>query len=145
EVGRRAGRQFHFMIAKHAFAGHGGFDGFMLQRLGGFSVDREGCDRASMRQAGDLLTSGKTLVIFPEGEIYHTNERLTPLREGVAFMAVTAQRDLEKAKSTKRVWVVPTCIRYKYEQDITPRLAESVSAMDRRFLGPSFAGQPLAD
>src|SRR5688500_5543676 len=39
EVGRRARRQFYFMAARHTFAGHGGFDGFMLQRLGGFSVD----------------------------------------------------------------------------------------------------------
>ena len=65
--------------------------------MGAFSVDREGCDRRAMRQAGELLTSGRWLVVFPEGEIYHTNERLTPLREGVAFMAITSQRDLEKS------------------------------------------------
>src|SRR5918993_855140 len=80
----------------HSYTGDGSVDGFLLQRLGGFSVDREGCDRAAMRQANDLLTSGKALVIFPEGEIYHTNERLTPLREGVGFIALTAQRELDK-------------------------------------------------
>src|SRR5688500_12843466 len=54
EVGRRASRPFYFMAARHTFAGHGGVDGFLLQRLGGFSVDREGCDRAALRQANDL-------------------------------------------------------------------------------------------
>jgi 1-acyl-sn-glycerol-3-phosphate acyltransferase len=143
DVGHRMGRQFYFMAAWQVFLAHHGVDGWVMQRFGAFSVDREGCDRRALRQASDLLTGGQSLVIFPEGEIYHTNERLTPLREGVAFMAVTAQRDLEKAGGGKRVWVVPTCIRYKYDQDITPRLTEAVSAMERRFLLPTVAGEPL--
>src|SRR5439155_19366290 len=113
---------------------HHGIDGWVMPRFGAFSVDREGCDRRAIRQAVELLTNGKCLVVFPEGEIYHTNERLTPLREGVAFMTVTAQRDLEKAKSNKSVWVVPTCIRYRFEQDVRPKLAEAVGAMEKRFM-----------
>ena len=68
----------------------------MLQRIGAFSVDREGCDRRAIRQAVEFLSGGHALVVFPEGEIYHLNDRLTPLLEGVAFMALTAQRELEK-------------------------------------------------
>ena len=132
EVGRRAPRPFYFMAARHTFAGHGGVDGFMLQRLGGFSVDREGCDRAALRQANDLLTTGKALVIFPEGEIYHTNERLTPLREGVGFIALTAQRELDKQGKGGRVWIVPTYIRYQFCSDVTPALSEALAGMERR-------------
>src|SRR2546428_12172605 len=87
-----------------------------------------------MRQAMDLLTSGHWVVVFPEGEIYHTNERLTPLREGVAFMAITAQRDLEKEQPGRRVWVVPACIRYRYEEDIGARLDQAVTGMEKRFM-----------
>ena len=37
-------------------------------------------------------TAVTVLVVFPEGEIYHLNDRLTPLLEGVAaFMALTAR------------------------------------------------------
>jgi 1-acyl-sn-glycerol-3-phosphate acyltransferase len=143
DVGHRMGRQLYFMAAWQVFLAHHGIDGWVMQRFGAFSVDREGCDRRAMRQASELLTTGQWLVVFPEGEIYHTNERLTPLREGVAFMAVTAQRDLEKAGGRKKVWVVPTCIRYKYDQDITPRLQEAVAAMERRFLLPVALGEPL--
>ena len=120
EVGRRAPRPFHMMAAWHVFRGHGGIDGWLLQRQGVFSVDREGCDRRAIRTAVELLATGKFLVIFPEGEIYHLNERLTPLREGVAFMAVTAQKDLDKARPAARVWVVPTAIRYTFADDVTP-------------------------
>src|SRR5215217_1661622 len=120
EVGRQLERQFYFMAAWQIFKGHKGVDGFVLQRMGAFSVDREGCDRRAIRQAVELLTSGKWLVVFPEGEIYRTNERLTPLREGVAFMAGTAQKDLEKEGKGRKVWVVPTAIRYTYAEDVTP-------------------------
>ena len=143
DVGHRTGRQLYFMAAWQVFLAHHGIDGWVMQRFGAFSVDREGCDRRAIRQATELLTAGKWLVVFPEGEIYHTNERLTPLREGVAFMAVTAQRDLEKTKSEHRIWVVPTCIRYTYDQDITPQLDESVAGLERRLMIKTKAGAAL--
>src|SRR3954463_12608813 len=134
EVGHRLGRQLYFMAAWQVFLAHKGIDGWVMQRFGAFSVDREGCDRRAMRQAMDLLTGGQWLVVFPEGEIYHTNERLTPLREGVAFMAVTAQRDLENSGAEKTIGVVPAAIRYHYEEDITPKLEQSVAELEKRFM-----------
>ena len=132
EVGKRLKRQFYFMAAWQIFKGHRGIDGFVLQRMGAFSVDREGCDRRAMRQAIELMTSGRWLVVFPEGEIYHTNERLTPLREGVAFMAGTAQKDLEKEAEGRKVWIVPVGIRYNYLEDVTPRLEVAMDELEER-------------
>src|SRR5262245_12628796 len=58
EVGRRSGRPFHFMAAWQIFRPHWGLDGWVLQRMGAFSVDREGCDRRAIQQAVQLLTTG---------------------------------------------------------------------------------------
>ena len=143
EAGRRAPQAFHTMAAWHVFRGHGGIDGWLLQRQGVFSVDREGCDRRAIRTAVELLSSGKFLVIFPEGEIYHLNERLTPLREGVAFMAVTAQKDLDKAHSDARVWVVPTAIRYTFVDDVMPVIESQLARMERRMMLKPRADTPL--
>lgn len=143
EVSRRAPRPLHIMAAYHVFQGHRGLDGWLLQRAGAFSVDREGCDRRAIRTATELLSTGKAVVIFPEGEIYHTNEKLTPLREGVAFMAVTAQRDLEKAKSPARVWLMPTAIRYGFVGDVTPALEQSLAGLEARLLLKPKPGAPL--
>src|SRR5438874_1502433 len=150
EVGKQLDRQLYFMAAWQVFLAHKGIDGWVMQRFGAFSVDREGCDRRAIRQATELLTSGDWLVVFPEGEIYHTNERLTPLREGVGFMAITAQKDLEKShlaapgfprsgRSSERVgqraiWVIPSAIRYHYEEDIAPKLEETVAELEKRFM-----------
>jgi 1-acyl-sn-glycerol-3-phosphate acyltransferase len=122
------------MAAWQVFLAHRGIDGWVMQRFGAFSVDREGCDRRAIRQATELLTSGQWLVVFPEGEIYHTNERLTPLREGVAFMGITAQRDLQKDQRDSRVWIVPAAIRYAYEEDVTPKLVAAVEGLEKRFM-----------
>jgi 1-acyl-sn-glycerol-3-phosphate acyltransferase len=166
ELAHRLGRQFYFMAAWQIFKGHKGIDGFVLQRMGAFSVDREGCDRRAMRQATELLTTGQWLVVFPEGEIYRTNDRLTPLREGVAFMATTAQKDLTKQRAptaakptdssvgnrpdvshpSPAIRIVPTAIRYRYIEDVTPKLEEAMDGLeDRMMLRRLPAGTPLRD
>jgi 1-acyl-sn-glycerol-3-phosphate acyltransferase len=132
EIGRRLGRQFYFMAAWQVFQMRRGIDGWVMQRFGAFSVDREGCDRRAIRLATELLTSGRALVVFPEGEIYHTNERLTPLRDGVAFMAVSAQRDLEKEKSERHIWVLPAAISYRFDADISKELDAAMTALESR-------------
>jgi hypothetical protein len=144
EVAKRLDKQFYFMAAWQIFKGHRGIDGFVLQRMGAFSVDREGCDRRAMRQAVELMTTGRYLVVFPEGEIYHTNERLTPLREGVAFMAGTAQKDLEKEAKGRKVWIVPTAIRYTYLEDVTPQLEAAMNELEERMKHKPGKGSPLA-
>ncbi len=130
EVGRRLGRQLHFMAAWQIFRPHGGLDGWVLQRMGAFSVDREGCDRRAIHQATEILTTGRSLVVFPEGEVYRLNDRLTPLLDGGGFMATSAQRDLVKTAEGRRVWIVPTAIRYRYVDDIMPKLTTAVERLE---------------
>jgi 1-acyl-sn-glycerol-3-phosphate acyltransferase len=134
EVGKRLKQQLYFMAAWQLFRNHGGLDGFFMQRMGAFSVDREGCDRRAIKQAVNLLSNGGRLVIFPEGDVYHLNERLTPLLEGVAFIALTAQRQLEHVRSGARVWLVPTAIRYKFIEQIDAQLESILAGLERRFL-----------
>jgi len=57
DVGKTLRRQLYFMAAWQVFLAHRGIDGWVMQRFGAFSVDREGCDRRAMRQASELLTN----------------------------------------------------------------------------------------
>ena len=143
DVGKTLHRQLYFMAAWQVFLAHHGIDGWVMQRFGAFSVDREGCDRRAMRQASEIVSRGDWLVVFPEGEIYHTNERLTPLREGVAFMALQAQREMDKANGGKSMWVVPTAIKYRYDEDITPALEKSTCELEKRFMIAAHDGDAL--
>jgi 1-acyl-sn-glycerol-3-phosphate acyltransferase len=145
EVGRRLGRQLHFMAAWQIFRPHWGLDGWVLQRMGAFSVDREGCDRRAIHQATEILSTGRALVVFPEGEVYRLNDRLTPLLDGVAFMALSAQRDLAKNGAGRKVWVVPTAIRYRYLDDIEPKLRAAVERLEDHMRYKPPHGTPLAE
>jgi 1-acyl-sn-glycerol-3-phosphate acyltransferase len=143
EFSRRAPRRVYIMAAWHAFRSKLGVMGAMLQRMGVFSVDREGCDRRAIKQSIELLTTGKALCIFPEGEIYHTNERLTPLREGVAFIAASAQRELYKSGSQATVWLLPVAIRYHFLDSVMPALIDAMTRLEQRVLLTPRPGEPL--
>ena len=125
-------RRFYFMADWRAFRGLWGIKGWILQRMGVFSVDRDGSDRQALKHAQELLATGQSLVVFPEGEIHHLNARLMPLLDGVAFMAHGAQQQLVKAKSDATVWIVPAAIRYRFCEDIRPELEQAMSTLEKR-------------
>jgi 1-acyl-sn-glycerol-3-phosphate acyltransferase len=145
EVGRQHGFQPYFMAAWQLFRPHWGLDGFFLQRMGVFSVDREGSDRRAVGQATELLTTGRHLVVFPEGEVYRLNDQLMPLLDGVAFMALNGQRELSKSRPGRRVWLVPAAIRYRYVDAMVPRLEAAMSRLERKLRLKSPLGAPLAE
>ncbi len=132
EVARLARRHFYFMAAWQAFRGRRGLDGWILQRMGCFSVDREGTDRRAVRQAVELLATGNSVVIFPEGEIHHLNGRLMPLLDGPAFIACKAQRELGQAGSEARVWILPVGISYHFVEDVRPQLDAAMKRLEAR-------------
>ena len=54
-----------------------------MQNIGCFSIDREGSDRKAMTEATRILKEGEfALTIFPEGNVYLTNDRVTPFFGG---------------------------------------------------------------
>ncbi|MCD4779850.1 MAG: 1-acyl-sn-glycerol-3-phosphate acyltransferase [Candidatus Omnitrophica bacterium] len=127
-------KKFYFMAAWQAFCGHGGLDGRILQRMGVFSVDRDGCDRRAVRTAVELLCAGQYLVVFPEGEIHRLNDRLKPLCDGVAYMALSAQRELKKNASDAKIWILPSAIRYEMTDDVIPELEQAMKRLEAHFL-----------
>jgi len=116
ELGRRLGRPFCYMAAHQLFTG---MHRWVLPRLGVFPVDREGSDLKAFKAGVEVLTKAeRPLVVYPEGETYHMADRLTPLREGAAALAVTAAKRL--AEKGKTVWIVPAAIKYRFLDGADP-------------------------
>ena len=89
---------------------------WVMQRNGAFSVDREGSDRKSMAAAMEILREGRfALTIFPEGNVYLMNDRVTPFLDGASFLALKAQKDLGPEKP---VHVVPISIKLTHLTDV---------------------------
>ena len=116
----------HIMATWHVFHGKTRLTQWMLQLHGCFSVDREANDIRAFRLATDILRDKtEPLVIFPEGEIYHCNERVTPFREGASAIAVAAAR-----KAKRKIVCVPCAMTYRYEEDPTPSLVATMGELE---------------
>ena len=132
EMCRRAGLQPQMIASWHVFKGSW-LQGFILRRVGGFSVYREGTDRQALNAAIDILVSGKRpLVIFPEGVITRTNDRVLAMMEGLSFIARSAAKKRAKENSNAKVVVHPVAIRYRFHGDLEKSLHKALDDIEER-------------
>jgi 1-acyl-sn-glycerol-3-phosphate acyltransferase len=130
EAADQLGCAFYVMVAWQNFVRDGWLKSLALRQHGCFSVDREGTDLRAFRQAVEILQSAPhPLVIFPEGDVYHLNQRITPFREGPAAMALLAAR-----QGARPVVCVPCGIRYRYIEDPTPDLLQLMDDLERAII-----------
>jgi 1-acyl-sn-glycerol-3-phosphate acyltransferase len=130
EAARELGRPVHFMTAWQVFAMSGRLQRWLLRRHGCFSINRESNDLGAYRTAVDILSgSPYPLVIFPEGDIYHANDRIMPFREGAAAMAMSAAR-----KGVRKIVCVPVALKCWYLQDPMPELLKLMTRLEERLL-----------
>jgi hypothetical protein len=93
-------------------------------------VVQEGTDFHALRKAREVLQSEPyPLVIFPEGEVYHINDRITPFREGPAAIALLAAR-----KADRPIVCVPCAMRFRYVADPTAELEAVMARLERALL-----------
>lgn len=131
----------HIMAAWHVFMNFSPLMQRCLQWHGCFSVDREANDISAFRNAIDVLRERvEPLVIFPEGEIYHCNDRVMPFREGAAAIAVGAAR-----KTDSPVAMVPTAIKYRYIDDPTQAILKVLDDIERRILWRKQSHKPVVE
>jgi hypothetical protein len=128
EAADQLSRPFYFMVAWQVFGTSSRLKRFVLQSYGCFTVNREGTDLRAFREAVDLLRHRPhPLVIFPEGEMYHLNDRVTPFHEGAAAIGLAAAKHGDRP-----IVFVPCALKYFYRSDPTPHLKELLDQMERR-------------
>ncbi len=119
-----------FMAAHDVFV-RGKISSWFMQRIGAFSVDREGSDRKAMKCATGILTTGKyPLVMFPEGNVYLCNDLVTPFVEGAAFIALRAQKELG---SDIPVFAVPVSLKYSFVEDVREKFITNLNGIAEEF------------
>lgn len=144
ELADELGTLFCYMATHQIFEGAFGLRRFILPRCGVFPIDREGSALAALKAAREVLSSSPyPMVVFPEGEIYHTNDRLTPLREGTAAMALSAQKAL---KEEAPVYIVPVALKYRYTDPAhaLKAMAKQLDELEGRFTWSAHPEDPLA-
>jgi 1-acyl-sn-glycerol-3-phosphate acyltransferase len=123
---------FFIMASWHVFE-QSRLRGGLLRRAGGFSIYREGVDRAAVNTAVDLLEqAARPLVIFPEGIVSRTNEHINPLMEGVSLIARSAAKKRAKRNPPGKLVVHPVALRYHFRGDIDAAVNRVLDEIEQR-------------
>jgi hypothetical protein len=101
-------------------------------------------DKQAVQTSIEVLeTASRPLVIFPEGHISRTNDRLTPMLEGTALIARQAAK--KRAKDNKKVVVHPVAVRYAFPFDVEAAAARVLDDIETRLTWRPSRDLPLAD
>ena len=142
-LARELGHPFFVVASAHLFMGSK-VQAFVLRRAGAFSIYREGMDKQAVQTSIEILESAeRPLVIFPEGHISRTNDRLTPMLEGTALIARQAAK--KRAKENKKVVVHPVAVRYSFPFDVESAAAKMLDEIERRLTWRPGREMPIVD
>ncbi|KEF41296.1 MAG: hypothetical protein ER33_12315 [Cyanobium sp. CACIAM 14] len=90
--------------------------GWLLQRLGGCSIQRGSLDLPALRTARELLLSGPhPFAVAPEGATNGHSELVSPLEPGVAQLALWTADDLARAGRDEAMELLPIGLQYVFE------------------------------
>ncbi len=102
-MGRRVTKKdCRFMVTKSEMRG---IQGWVLKRLGCFSINQLSPSLSTLRYAIDLIKKEEQLVVFPEGKINKYGRKLV-LKEGLYRLARLA------SKETDSIFIIPIGIAY---------------------------------
>jgi len=137
--GRRLGRRwrpfphFQFLYDRGIPLWAGPRIGWLLQRLGGCSIQRGKLDTAALRTARQLLLDGPyPLAVAPEGATNGHNERLSALEPGVAQLAFWTADDLAKAQRPEAMTVLPIGVQYRFSGNAWPAIEALLGQLERQ-------------
>jgi len=126
EAAHRVGRPFHFLTAWQVFQMSTLYERWVLQVHGCFSINREANDLQAFKQSVEVLReSPYPLAVFPEGDIYHHNDRVKPFRDGAAAIAMSAAK-----KGPRKIVAIPCGVKAFYVKDPTPELEGLMSRLE---------------
>ena len=131
-LAKAANTNVYAMASWHLFK-QDWFTAFAIRRMGGFSLYREGMDRQSINTAiGIIETAERPLIVFPEGSVTRTNDRVHALLDGVSFIARTAAKRRQKISPEKRVVVHPVAIKYLFTGDLEKTVVPVLEEIELR-------------
>jgi hypothetical protein len=136
-LSKRCGRRFRYMAARETFDQQAGgkWRGFIMTRLGAYSIVRGAVDRDSFRLTRETLAKEEQkLVIFGEGEVSHQNETIMPFECGIVQFGFWALSDMERADNLKPLYLVPVGLKYIYKNDMWAEIDQALTNLEQSVL-----------
>lgn len=131
-LARDVGCHVYAMASWHLF-NQDRITSWAIRKMGAFSLNREGVDRRAIGTAIEVLElAERPLIVFPEGSVSRTNDRLKALLDGVAFIARAAAKKRAKHVAGGRVVVHPVAIKYRFQGDLEAVVDEVLTEIEER-------------
>ena len=136
-LSKMLGEELNYLTAKEVFERSFPI-GWLIQRLGAYSIVRGTADKNSFRVTRQLLAEGKRwLVIFPEAVACGQNDTVMPFHQGTAQFAFWAYEDLTKQGKLPPLYFVPIAIKYVYLRDMHREIDGSLRRLERELFSAS--------
>lgn len=133
ELSRLTGRRFFYLMNREAFDECLGLAGWLLRRLGAFSVERGGDTSGAKRYAIDLLkTYHNVLIVFPEGEIHYLNDQLQDFKTGAVEIGIQAAIEMQESNPRWKSYLMPIAIKYRYREPLGKLMDKRISEIEKR-------------
>jgi 1-acyl-sn-glycerol-3-phosphate acyltransferase len=124
------GDDYNYIAAMEAFE-QSAVNGWVMQRLGAYSIIRGAADRPSFQTTRQLLAAGKRwLVVFPEGQTVWQNSTVIPFQQGVIQLAFKAYEDAAKDEDDPSLFCIPIAIKYVYLRDMHDDIDDSLTRLE---------------
>jgi len=137
-ISKQLGEHFYYLAAREIFDRERNIRGWLLQKMGVYSVVRGAPDKDSFRTTKNILEKNLgRLVIFVEGEISNQNDSLLPLESGVVQLAFLSLLDLYKTngkniEALPSLYVCPIALKYFYHpKGLTLTIERSLAALEK--------------
>lgn len=121
--------------------------GWVMQRMGVYSIIRGAADRPSFQMTRKILMEGrKWLVIFPEGQTVWQNDTVIPFQQGVTQLAFKAYEHLAKEDPDSSLYCLPMAIKYVFTENVDEQMRESMRRLESQLLPGDYSppDNPLA-
>jgi 1-acyl-sn-glycerol-3-phosphate acyltransferase len=121
-------RKYLYYIASYHLFKQSRFMGWFMNRIGSYSIWREGTDRESIRTTAHILAEAeRPVVLFPEGTWFRQNDRVGPLQEGLALIVRQAVK-----LGDRPILIHPVGLKYWVLADPTSELNRRLEALEVR-------------
>ena len=135
ELSRLAKEDFGYIASREQFDGFNGFQGWLMQRCGAYSVLRgEPEDKQSREFTIDFISRAQhKLVEFPEGDVTGRDDVVLPLKQDGIRNILEAQQRLLKKGDENPVYLLPVAIYYEVQRDGIKAMEKCLETLEQKF------------
>ena len=121
---------FYYIAAYESFKG---LKGWLMSRLGAYSIRRGIGDRSSITQTLELMQQPNCkLVMFPEGGCSYQNDTVMPFREGAVGLSLRSLKKLAQSSDTvPDFYLVPVSLKYQHPKAMNNAIARSLKKLEK--------------